>query len=188
MCLNGKPHQHRCNIVKQLIDMGLTTKGLVSGGIPRLTIPEEYQPKQGINADPFDAMTLGDIRNWNRHFLNIVTETVWEVEAVNFWSEKIFKPIMGLRPFLVYSPNGATTMLEQHGFKHYCDDFKDLSDLDLRDPDNIPRFLKVLSDQPTEYFNKKYSQLKEKIQYNRMRFDQYVVEQHAVISAGYIDN
>jgi len=188
MCLNGKPQYHRQKIVNKLIDLNLLDKGFVTfGGNPRLTITEEYKPKQGINADPFDAMTLGDIRNWNRHFLNIVTETVWEVEAVNFWSEKIFKPIVGLRPFLVYAPNGAATMLEQHGFKHYCDDFKDIIDLDLRDPNNIPAFLEILSKQPTEYFDKKYSQLSEKIQYNRMRFDQHVVEQLTKIESGYID-
>jgi hypothetical protein len=183
MCLNGKPHQHRGDLVQSLLDLNLQDRGLISFSgdtlrkIPKLSIPEFHDRKQGINFDPYDAMTLGDVSNWNRHFLNVVTETVEDVDAMNFWSEKIFKPIVGLRPFLVYSPGGAVTMLERHGFMHYCDDFADISDLDLRDHINISKFLKTLSDQPNSYFKSKYQQLNEKISHNRNRFNQYALEQ-----------
>jgi hypothetical protein len=190
MCLNGKPHQHRGDLVQSLLDLNLQDRGLISFGgdalrkIPKLSIPETHDIKRGINFDPYDAMTLGDINNWNRHFLNIVTETVSDVVAENFWSEKIFKPIVGLRPFLVYSPDGAVPILERHGFLHYCDDFSDISDLDLRQHVNIPKFLKTLSDQPNSYFKSKYQQLAEKISYNKNRFDQYVLEQIDNIEKG----
>lgn len=190
MCLNGKPHQHRGDLVQSLLDLNLQDRGLISFSgdtlrkIPKLSIPEFHDRKQGINFDPYDAMTLGDISNWNRHFLNIVTETVEDVDAMNFWSEKIFKPIIGLRPFLVYSLGGAVPIIERHGFAHYCDDFSDISDLDLRQIDNIPIFLKVLSDQPHSYLKKKYQQLTKKIYYNKNRFDQYIVEQKNNIKKG----
>ena len=198
MCLNGKPHSHRRDIVAELLTLGLDKLGLVSFGgmhidlkessdyIETITIPENHIRPQGINYDPFDAMSLGDIDNWNRHFLNIVTETLWEVERFNWWSEKIFKPIIGHRPFLVYAPNGCTNMLVDHGFQHYCNDFTDISDLDLSQPNNIPTFLKQLSDQPTSYLTMKYDQLFEKIQFNRERFDSYVAEQWEVINQGLV--
>ena len=190
MCLNGKPHQHRGNLVEKLIKLNLQNIGLISFSgdasrkIPKLSIPEFHDRKQGIISGPYDAMTLGDINNWNRHFLNVVTETVHDVDSINFWSEKIFKPIVGLRPFLVYSPGGAIDILEQHGFVHYCDDFADISDSDLRQTGNIPNFLKVLSDQPHSYLKKKYQQLTKKISYNKSRFDQYVLEQKNNIEKG----
>jgi hypothetical protein len=75
-------------------------------------------------------------------------------------------------------------MIERHGFEHYCDDFADISDLDLRQPNNIPLFLKTLSDQPTDYYKKKYQQLTKKILYNKNRFNQYVQEQIDNIEKG----
>ena len=196
MCLNGKPHPHRYNIVKELIKLKLDKLGFVSFGgqaeelkgrtdyIGLISIPEKHKKITGVDFDIFDAMTLGDIDNWNRHFLNIVTETNWNVEKVNWWSEKIFKPILGYRPFLVYTPNGCVNMLTEHGFLHYCNDFTDISDLDLTQPDNIPVFLKELCAQPTSYLTMKYDQLFEKIQFNRERFDSYVLEQWELVTKG----
>lgn len=198
MCLNGKPHQHRYNIVKELISLKLDKIGLVSFGgqseelkntvdyIGPISIPEKHIPPQGINFDVIDSMSLGDIDNWNRHFLNIVTETEWDVEQANFWSEKIFKPIIGYRPFLVYAPNGGVNMLTEHGFLHYCNDFSDISNLDLTQPDSLPKFLKELCAQPTSYLKMKYDQLFEKIMFNRERFDSYVAEQREVINQGLV--
>jgi hypothetical protein len=77
-------------------------------------------------------------------------------------------------------------MLVDHGFQHYCNDFTDISDLDLSQPNNIPTFLKQLSDQPTSYLKMKYNQLFEKIQFNRERFDSYVAEQWEVINQGLV--
>ncbi len=189
MCLNGKPHPHREQLVKSLIDCDLVESNLVtfsgSQTVPALTIPENYTKKEGINSDPFDAMTLGDINNWNRHFLNIVTETVWDVEADGFWSEKIFKPIIGKRPFLVYAPAGATNMLTKHGFEHYCNDFTDITDLDLTNPDNIPDFLVQLNQQGKWYLKYKLGELQEKIDYNHSRFYRYVKNQKTMIQHGY---
>jgi hypothetical protein len=131
-----------------------------------------------------DAMSLGDIDNWNRHFLNIVTEKIWDVEKENWWSEKIFKPIIGHRPFLVYAPNGCVNKLTSHGFQHYCNDFTDISNLDLTEPNNIPAFLKQLSDQPTSYLKMKYDQLYDKILFNNNRYTEYVKEQWATVNRG----
>jgi hypothetical protein len=198
MCLNGKPHSHRYNIVKALLDLGLDKLGLVSFGgqseelkgtddyIGPISIPENHIRPYGVNFDIFDSMSFGDINNWNRHFLNVVTETEWDVEYSNFWSEKIFKPIIGYRPFLVYAPNGCVNILTEHGFLHYCNDFADISDLDLTQPDNIPIFLTQLCAQPTSYLTMKYNQLFEKIQFNRQRFDSYVAEQWGVINQGLV--
>ena len=196
MCLNGKPHQHRYNIVKELIALKLDKLGFVSFGgqseelkgtddyIGPISIPENHIRPYGVNFDIVDSMSFGDINNWNRHFLNVVTETEWDVEYSNFWSEKIFKPIIGYRPFLVYALNGCVNKLTEHGFLHYCNDFADISELDLSQPDNIPIFLTQLCAQPTSYLTMKYDQLFEKIQFNRERFNSYVAEQWEVINQG----
>lgn len=170
MCLNGKPHHHREELVSRLIKKDLIKNNLVSFGgnekIPKLTIPENIIKNNVLSHDPYDAMSLGDITNWNHHFLNVVTETVFDVERHFFWSEKIFKPIIGKRPFIVYAPNGAEKILDRIGIKNYLDDFHDICDLDLRNPDNIPEFLEILNKQSSNYFEKKYISLLDKINYN----------------------
>ena len=183
MSLNGKPAPHRTELVTAIVKRSLHTQGLVSySGEPHLKIEERDTRVHGINADPFDAMSLGDIANWNSHFLNIVTETIWDVENFSFWSEKTFKPIIGRRPFLIYTPDGAVNMLRKHGFEPYVDSFTDITDLDLTVPANIPDFLVTLSDQPTSYLQHKYAELTPQLDYNAARFYAHVEEQRAKIA------
>lgn len=197
MCLNRKPHWHRQKFYKQLCSLGLTTKGLVSmgsdNGNPAQTIDNNI-PLNDLapNADssqygiPNDISTLGDINNWKRHFLNIVTETVFDINQTNFVSEKIYKPILGLRPFLVYDTDGATKWLTQRGFHTYTNDFKDICDLDLDLPDNIAPFLSVLCEQPRSYWQKKLVDLNQKIMYNKQQFYRYVDRQKFIIDKGIV--
>jgi hypothetical protein len=184
MCLNGKPRAYRRALVTRLRELGLDQKGLVS--LDGQGIKENNHLKNSsILSDPFDAMSLGDTDNWNRHFLNVVTESVFNVERYNIYSEKICKPILGHRPFLVFAPNGGIGVLERSGFMHYCDDFQDISDLDLRQPDNIPEFLAVLSSQDPQYWTDKFHQLSNKIRYNRRQFDRYVQQQWRIVLDGF---
>jgi len=143
--------------------------------------PNGGMEQNGINNDIF---SLGNPSNWNRCLVNIVTETVYDVVGSNFVSEKIYKPILGKRPFLVYSPGGARSWLEQRGFQTYIDDWQDITDLDLGDPNNIVPFLSALCKQPRSYLPKKLVDLQPKIMYNKNRFHAYCKEQKDIIAKG----
>ena len=110
MCLNGKPHRHREVIVRDILQAGLEKKGLVSFGgntrIPTMTLPDEDSHIKAtmINPDPYDAMSLGPRGSWDRHFLNIVTETVADVDREQFWSEKTGIPLDQFKK-TIYKPN-----------------------------------------------------------------------------------
>jgi hypothetical protein len=56
----------------------------------------------------------------------------------------------------------------------FTQDFKDICALDLTVPESIAPFLSVLSNQPKEYLNHKYTELVAKIQYNYHQFKKYV--------------
>lgn len=197
MCLNRKPHWHRRKLYNQLEQLQLLDKGLVSmgstSGDPIRSVadeppPPDLTPNSG-NAQyglPNDIVSLGNLSNWQRTFLTVVTETVYGINANHFVSEKIFKPILGLRPFLVYDTDGAHFWLAHRGFEDYTRDFEDISDLDLRNPDNIAPFLSVLCDQPREYWQKKFIDLNHKIMYNREQFYRYVDKQRQLINQGII--
>lgn len=195
MCLNRKPHWHRVRLYEQMTAAGIANAGLVSMGGnngPALKLLAEdaggtnIAPNGGTEQNGIvnDIASLGHPRNWQRHFLNIVTETQYDVSATTFVTEKIYKPILGLRPFLVYAPDGATSWLCQHGFESYHQDFGDISDLDLSRATNIVPFLQQLIDAGMIYWQTKLIDLRDKIHYNRLQFDRHVAIQQQRINQG----
>jgi hypothetical protein len=103
-----------------------------------------------------------------------VTETQYDIQNTYFVSEKIYKPIVGFRPFLVYASDGAGEWLTERGFELYVNDFTDITDLNLAQPENIAKFLTVLCQQNSSYWQSKYLALKDKILYNNNNFYTYI--------------
>ena len=186
MCLNRKPHQHRLRLYQGLENLSLLNSGFVSmGGSPPQRLLDNDCRGQAIAPNPGaeqygienDIASLGNIDRWQRHFVNIVTETVWDIEPSNFVSEKTFKPIVGLRPFLLYAPNGGIKCLESRGLESYVNDFADITDADLSQPHNIPVFLSELCCQPSSYWSMKFFSLKPKLLHNLEQFNRHVNQQ-----------
>ncbi len=195
MCLMRKPHGHRKKLFWKLKSAGLLDKGLVSMGsvdgqawhtLPQDTESDDLAPNAGVEhyGIPNDIVSLGHPQNWSRHFVNVVAETFYDINRTYFVSEKIYKPIVGGRPFLVYDPDGGRQWLTDRGFEPYARDFGDICDLDPFDPEHLVPFLSVLSQQPPSYWRAKYIELLPKIQYNQQRFKHYVVEQQNIVNQG----
>lgn len=187
LCMNRKPHWHRRKLYRDLEINDLLDRGLVSlgheSGVPIRSIPgdlgqSDMAPNPGT--DQFgianDITSLGSLSNWHRCFLNVVTETVFDVDREWFVSEKIYKPIIGLKPFLVYAPNSAQEWLHSAGFETYVRDFEDITDLDISDPANMVDFLQTLAAQGASYWQHKKFALRDKLQYNKERFSGYTAE------------
>lgn len=185
MCLNRKPHWHRRRLYQQLSQRNLLTQGFVSMGsnssvavtnLPSDPGVSELAPNTGVQQHGIvnDIASLGDPVLWSRHLVNIVTETVFDIANTYFVSEKIYKPILGGKPFLVYASDGAIPWLRDRGFQTYEKDFGDICDLDLANPDNIPEFLQQLCAQPRSYLESKSIDLHQKTLYNQHQFADYV--------------
>jgi len=190
MCLNRKPHWHRKKLYNELDIHGLLDNGIVSlGGVRTLLMDVGYQDLTP-NAGPGeygignDIVSLGHLSNWTRCFMNIVTETAWSINHTGFVSEKIYKPILGCRPFLVYDTDAGEQWLTNRGFKTYTQDFQDITNLTLTDPNNLVPFLKILCAQPKDYWQSKLLDLKDKLLYNKNHFAEYVQQQQLTIRQG----
>jgi hypothetical protein len=195
MCLNRKPHWHRVRLYQALQSLDLVDRGLVSMGSqdgPALRTLAQDRAHDDLapnaTADhygiPNDIVSLGHLANWQKCLLNVVTETFFDINKTGFVSEKIYKPIVGCRPFLVYDPDGATTWLHDRGFESFVQDFQDISDLDLRRPNNLAPFLSELSAQPVTYYRKKFIDLREKILYNKQHFRSHIQRQQQTMQRG----
>jgi hypothetical protein len=194
MCLNRKPHWHRQRLYNQLVNLNIVDQGIVSMGgdnsPPQRTLTVDagqcnLAPNAGTeqNGIANDIMSLGHPDNWRRCFLNVVTETQFDIAKTHFVSEKIYKPIVGCRPLLIYAI-GAETWLTDRGFESYSCDFKDISDLNLADPCNIAEFLVILCKQSLSYWQAKYVALQDKIMYNKTHFTEYVKQQKLIVEKG----
>jgi hypothetical protein len=194
MCLNRKPHWHRQQLYTQLVNLNIVDQGIVSLGgnnspPERILAIDSGQcnlaPNAGTDQNGIanDIMSLGHPINWARCFLNVVTETQFDITQTYFVSEKIYKPIIGCRPFLVYAA-GADAWLTERGFATYTKDFQDISNLDLTNPHNLASFLVTLCSQDSKYWQSKYLAIKDKIVYNKTHFAEYVQQQKLIIEKG----
>jgi hypothetical protein len=172
MCLNGKPHSHREQFVRQILKEKLHLKNIVSfNSVSKgFSLTADKVNHSTVIPSPFDVHSLGDILNWKKHFLNVVTETILDNEKFFFITEKTYKPILGYKPFIVYSKNGSVDILNKFNFENYYNDFTDITDLNLKEYKNHINFLKTLDNQSIKYFQKKYKSFKEKILYNKNNF------------------
>ena len=118
VCYNNRRDTHRTMLVDQLEVHDLLKKGIVTYKNYRPDLIDEADfelhtppaiPEYGIDQFP---------RNYFKGLLDIVTESRWK-PGEHYMSEKTFKPIVGLKPFLVLSAQGYHTWLERKGIKKY---------------------------------------------------------------------
>lgn len=110
LAYNGKPQQHRVHLLDQLRERELLDLGHWTLNQP------------GFHATVNQVQTLGDMKTWNSHFLNITTETCmmpWQEPLII--GEKVFKPIVGLRPFIINGSPRYYHEFQRLGFDCFAD-------------------------------------------------------------------
>jgi len=140
MSYNRKPREHRAQLVRSLMTAGLLDNGIVTLG--EYSDPNRKEPFSlgraintsdrstltlDVNVDPYDnavknipndITTLGNMDLWSQCLVNVVSE----VSILDlFITEKTFKPIIGMRPFLFNAAPGTLDLLKQFGFKTFGD-------------------------------------------------------------------
>ena len=202
VCYNRKPHPHRVWFVDALAELEVASLGHISLGLPgdaAMVIDEAFSDEQGIkdeysnlNVDEIfvskkirnDIFSLGNLSIWNKIMMCFVTETEFNNSNPNnfFISEKTWKPILGLRPFLVVGQAPLRQYLKDSGF----DIFEDLFDYYLIDeskqfaPAQAKMYAQVAKsaiDKIAHPSNEYYHYYADRCRNNRIRFYQYVYEQ-----------
>lgn len=138
---NRKPHRHRIELVNLLETSGLVDYGCVTLGNSKYTVNDQTANYKEHGANdvvgdvgiPNDVYSLGQLEIWNQSLVNIVSETQFEFSPNVFLSEKIWKPIIGLRPFVINGSPGIYRLLKRAGF----DCFEDLFPVDVLSDENF---------------------------------------------------
>jgi hypothetical protein len=200
ICLNRKPHPHRINLVRTLQSLGVFDQGYVSLGLPgdqAITIDDKFTEEQGIsdeygnlgtderfvsNRIRNDIFSVGDLNIWNRSFLCIVTETEFSNPNPDdfFTSEKTFKPIIGMRPFMVYGQPRLRQHLKDSGFDIFEDIF-DYSQINeqLGDVAKQIKYAEMVVDAVSKIsdVSAEYQRIFYRLVLNKQRFRNYVYQQ-----------
>jgi hypothetical protein len=199
MCLNRKPKPHRIRIVESLKHANLINDGIVTLGLNNAG----YDASEGINTDvflkiendaaedyapesvsgrdafggvPFDVCSLGRLDIWRKHFLNVVSETEWRPWDPMFVTEKTWKPIIGLRPFIINGQPQIYQWLRDNGFKTFTHYFP-VELEDVNEEQIIPAITEAVKYLTTADLNSMYVNMLPDLVYNRKRFFEFAQEQ-----------
>lgn len=139
---NRKPYVHRLDLVKELVRRDLVGRGIVTLGrpFPGNTAPEDqlyftigerdedyvkyghwYTP--GTSATPHeiphDLFSLHNWHCWQHHFLHVVGSTTTWNEDDLFVNQINFKPLIGMRPFIINGQTKQYQWLRDQGFRTF---------------------------------------------------------------------
>ena len=148
ICLNRRPRSHRIAVLTMLHDYkdsGILTMGTGDVGIPQFSydnqlsefmnsytslshdytklnirqhLPYVYDVDTSIDCPAEDQ----DVGKFINSYLHIVTETMVSNDPNQiFFSEKTFKPIVFMRPFVLVNRVGALKELKKMGFETFSD-------------------------------------------------------------------
>ena len=180
MCYNRKPREHRLQLANEfrknnLLDKGIFTLGEFSNPDrqPQVspirftkntfdTHVNNDRHDNAVNNIPNDITTLGNLDLWNEHFINIVSETSY-IEV--FPTEKIFKPIIGKRPFILNAAPGTLALIQQWGFKTFSDYWDESYD---SLPNRPARIAKIVSN--IDNRQEMYEDMQQILDYNHQYF------------------
>lgn len=132
-----------------------------------------------------DINTVGSLEVWNSHFLNIISETQydWNNPYEIFLSEKTWKPIYGMRPFLHFTNVYANDFLKSQGFELFWEDFGCKYDNTASWSFQIEQISQAVENLKNENLNSLYKKLLPKIKHNRINLNKFIQRQKDKIEA-----
>lgn len=191
---NRKPRDHRSALVNQLINEDLLKYGVVTLGKQNNIFSKEITPSQHLTLNetpdnavgnwamsmefgiPHDIHSLGNMQIWQQHFLNVVGETEFLPWDNMFVSEKTWKPILGLRPFVINGQTKIYQYLRDQGFRtfnHYWPHIELETINELQVHDSIVQLIKYLVGLGTDQLQHLYSHMLPDLLHNRQHFTEF---------------
>lgn len=183
---NRKPKSHRVEFVKRLIANDLLSCGIVTLGKDEtndlyLSIGEQQKNYQGTIDDqfglPMDYYTVHRLDLWKKTFLYVNAAT--EFNPVNdlFCQQDTFKPMLGLRPFVINGVQKTYRWLRLNGFKTFNHYWSHINIEDGPVHDTLIELIKHLSQQKQSDLLAMYNDMLPDLLYNKQRFFEFAKEQ-----------
>jgi len=201
---NRKPRTHRVDLVNKILDEKLDSYGVITMGkdldgifcqsdrpAPFLTLgetPDDYA-KEGhwdmgdAHGIPHNIHSLGNMDIWRNHFLNIVSEAEFNPWDHLVVSEKTWKPIIGLRPFILNGQTKTYKYLRDNGFYTFNDYFPvELENIpEHQVHDSIIQVIKYLTTLTAQQLTAMYNDMLPKLMHNKKQFYKFSEHQYFLV-------
>lgn len=152
-------------------DLSDQSKNIIYNSLNKINSPlilDTAQPESSASA------SLGDVEFnlWQNSLWHVVTETVFYHNKLHL-TEKIFKPIVSKRPFILVAAPGNLAYLKSYGFKTFDrwidESYDNINDNDLRIQHIVNQVEKICSMSKTELIDM-HNEMKEILDYNFNHF------------------
>lgn len=197
---NRKPRQHRVEFVRKLMESKLDSLGIITLGKPNVIYDQDpnntlyfsigeqvddYRSTGHWYSDdefgiPHDVLSLHNLDVWQNHFLHIIGATeFWPWDDI-FVSETQWKPIIGLRPFLINGNTRTYAWLRDNGFQtfnHYFPgiEFENINETEVHE--SLISAIRYLATLTNSNIMQLYQDMLPALRQNRLRFYEYAQEQ-----------
>jgi hypothetical protein len=132
---------------------------------------------------PHDSLSLHRMDLWQNHFLHIIGATEFNYWDDIFVSETQFKPMIGLRPFVINGNTRTYKWLRDNGFVTFERWFPNIDFDDVFDVHgNIIRAVEYLSLLGDKEIIAMYRDMLPSLDHNRNRFYEYAREQSSLMA------
>lgn len=175
----GKPHPHRVDMLKELLNQDLLTNSIWSANSPshrwgylESYLPDRYelQEWQGKKVVGYDDTTRRvHFPIYNDSICTLVPETLSDNDC-HYISEKTCKPIMAEHIFVMLSGAGFLKNLRALGFKTFQEHFDESYDECQHLNDRVQSIIKTLQQIKTMDSTKLYKDTEEIRKHNRKHF------------------
>ena len=191
---NRKPKVHRLAFVRKLMEHNLMQYGTVTLGRDVQHIfdqdpnndlylsigenPDNYQtPEDGSYAVPNDCFTLHRMDVWQSTFLYVNAATEFNSRDDLFCQQDVFKPLLGLRPFVINGQQRTYRYLRNNGFRTFNHYWPHVNIENGTVHESIIELIKHLVAQGTDELQAMYRDMLPDLLYNQQRFPEYAREQ-----------
>lgn len=177
---NRKPHKHRVDLVDLIESRNLMSSGVVTLGNRHTLNEQPTIGNWGMSLDlgiPHDIHSLGNLDLWRTHFLNVVSETIFYPWDPLFVTEKTFKPIIGLRPFVINGQCKIYNWLRKQGFRTFNNYWPHIDLENATDVTTGQFIVELLSWLQDQDLDQMYQQMLPDLRHNRQRFFEFAQEQ-----------
>ena len=198
LCYQAKPHLHRQWLTHKLIEQQVDHLGWLSlqknqhenfmfDNLREFNI-EQVSSNEELNSK--FCWNLGSKNIWQQHFLNIVSETFMDPTWHCCISEKVWKPIIGMRPFVITGHPEAYYWVKKYGFETFDEYWPHIDVAGSKDmyqvTDRIVELIKWFKEFSQAELYSMWLDMQPKLIYNQNRFQEFAKEQQTVIDNLYI--
>jgi len=150
------PRQYRSQLIKDLFPL-------------RHTVNYNWNQEPPVSSDYSAIISVTDSQT---SVVHLVAETLFDRDKI-YLTEKIFKPMVMMQPFIVFAGAGALQYLKTYGFQTFSDIWDESYD-DIKDHTHryqkILELIRYLNDLDENKFHQKIERAKSIVAHNHQRF------------------